>query len=62
MILIDSKNNIEIIAREMSTSTNLNGKEIENQQELIEFCKNVHFPSHALILRKSRKENVDIYK
>ncbi|MBC7498062.1 hypothetical protein H7170_00295 [Candidatus Gracilibacteria bacterium] len=62
IIFIDSKNNIEIIAREISMSTNLNGKEIKNQKELTEFSESTKFPSHALILRKSRKQNTDIYK
>jgi hypothetical protein len=62
LIFIDSKNNIEIIVRELSTSTNFNGKQIENQTELLEFVNKVGFPSHGLILRKSKEETADIHK
>ena len=62
LIFIDSKNNIEVIVRELSTSTNFNGKQIQTQQELLEFAKQTDFPKHGLILRKSKDENTDIHK
>ncbi len=62
LIFIDALNNIEIIIRELSTLTNFNGKQIQNQKELFEFAEQVEFPSHGLILRKSKDENTDIYK
>ncbi len=62
VILIDTLNSIEITAREISVSTNLGGREIQALEELLEFAASAHFPSHALILRKSPKESKDIYK
>ncbi|MCX6209195.1 MAG: hypothetical protein NTZ59_06720 [Bacteroidetes bacterium] len=62
LIFIDTKNNIEVIVRELSTSTNFNGKEVQNQKELFEFADQVRFPTHGLILRKSKDENTDIHK
>lgn len=62
LIFIDSKNGIEIIVRELSTSTNFDGKQIENQRALLEFAHQTGFPKHGLILRKSKNENKDIYK
>jgi hypothetical protein len=62
LIFIDSKNNIEVIVRELSTSTNFNGKQIQTQKELLEFAKQTDFPKHGLILRKSKDENTDIHK
>jgi hypothetical protein len=62
LILIDKKNNLEIIVRELSTETNFNGSEIKNEQELLDFADLVKFPSHGLILRKSKTENSDIIK
>jgi hypothetical protein len=62
LIFIDTKNNIEVIVREISTSTNFNGKQIRREQELLEFAEHIGFPSHGLILRKSKDENTDIYK
>tara|TARA_R110002012_G_scaffold300941_1_gene500995 strand:+ start:18397 stop:18879 length:483 start_codon:yes stop_codon:yes gene_type:complete len=56
LIFIDRKNNLEIIARELSMETNFNGKEIESEQELLDFAKAVKFPTHGLILRKSKKK------
>jgi hypothetical protein len=62
LIFIDTKNNIEIIVRELSTSTNFNGKQVKSQKELLEFTQESGFPKHGLILRKSKDENTDIYK
>lgn len=62
LIFIDAKNNIEVIVRELSTSTNFNGRQIQSQQELFEFANQIGFPNHGLILRKSKDENIDIYK
>lgn len=62
LIFIDTKNNLEIIARELSTSTNFNGKEIESEEDLMVFAEVIGFPEHGLILRKSRNENMEIHK
>lgn len=62
LIFIDSKNNIEVIVRELSTSTNFNGKQIQSQQELLEFSNQTDFPKHGLILRKSKDETIEIHK
>ena len=62
LILIDKKNNLEIIARELSMETNFNGKEIKTEKELFDFAKNVKFPTHGLVLRKSEKDFTQIIK
>lgn len=62
LIFIDKKNNLEIIARELSMETNFNGSEIENENDLLEFAETVKFPSHGLILRKSKTDQDDIIK
>lgn len=62
LIFIDKKNNLEIIVRELSTETNFNGSEIKNEQELLDFADLVKFPSHGLILRKSKTDNSHIVK
>ncbi|PQB06469.1 hypothetical protein BST83_04240 [Polaribacter filamentus] len=62
LIFIDKKNNLEIIARELSMETNFNGSEIENEKDLLEFAESVKFPSHGLILRKSKTDYSDIIK
>ena len=62
LIFIDTKNNLEVIVREISTATNFNGKQIQSQKELMAFAKDIGFPKHSLILRKSKNENTDIQK
>lgn len=56
LLFIDKKNNLEIIVRELSTETNFNGAEIKTEKELIEFAANANFPSHGLILSKSKDD------
>jgi hypothetical protein len=62
LIFIDTLNNIEVIVRELSTSTNFYGKQIQTQKELFEFAEKAGFPTHGLILRKSKDEKTDIHK
>lgn len=62
VLLIDKKYNYEFIVNELSTQTNFNGKEIQSFSELENFAASALFPSHGLILRKSRNSNEDIYK
>jgi hypothetical protein len=62
LIFIDAKNNLEIIARELSMETNFNGSEIVNEAALLEFAELVKFPSHGLILRKSKTDSKTIIK
>jgi hypothetical protein len=58
----DFKNNLEIVAREISLETNFNGEIIQNKNQLIEFAKKVQFPSHAIILKSSEKKFEKIFK
>jgi len=53
VMLMDTKNDLEIVAREISTDTNFNGSYVSNERALIEFAKNANFPSHGLILKSS---------
>ncbi len=62
LLFIDKKNNVEIIARELSTSTNFNGAQIKTEEELKEFANHANFPSHSLILRKSKDDFKNIVK
>lgn len=62
LILIDKKNDLEIIVRELSSETNFNGSEIKTVEELLEFAANSGFPSHGLIIRKSKNDYIDIIK
>lgn len=62
LIFIDKKNNLEIVAKVLSTDTNFNAKEIVSENELLEFAKSAKFPSHGLILKKSKSETSDMIK
>lgn len=62
LILIDKKNNFEIIGRELSTETNFGGIDIHTKQELLDFASQVQFPSHALILKVSKDSHLDMAK
>ena len=62
LIFIDTLNNLEVIVRELSTSTNFNGRQIQSEKELIAFAEDIGFPEHGLILRKSKDENTEIHK
>jgi len=62
LLFMDKKNNLEIIEREISTETNFNGSEINTINELLEFAKQTNFPSHALIIKKSKDDFSKIVK
>jgi hypothetical protein len=62
LFFIDKKNNLEIIARELSLDTNFGGAVIQSRQELDEFAERARFPSHALIARKSIDDFIEIEK
>jgi len=54
IILIDKKNDLEIIEKEISIETNFDKSTINNYEELLTFAKNNKFPSHAIILKKEK--------
>ncbi len=62
LVLIDKKNELEIVVRELSLETNFNADYVTDEKELMAFALKVKFPSHGLIIRKSDDEPIDIYK
>lgn len=54
VLLLDQKNNREIIAKTLSTDTNFNGKKIQTEAELKVFADAAKFPSHGLIIRNAK--------
>ena len=62
VMLKDFKNDIEIVAREISMETNFNGKTINSEYELLAFAEQIQFPSHGIILRPAEKVYSKIYK
>ena len=62
IMLLDKKNNLEIVAREITTETNFNSQKVQSYQEVLEFTETVQFPSHAVIIKSSNKNSKLIYK
>lgn len=62
VMLIDRKNGLEVVARELSAKTNFAGSVVNSEQQLIEFANKALFPSHGLILRNVKDGKGTIVK
>jgi hypothetical protein len=62
IILIDKKNDLEIVVKDITTETNFNAQEVISEDELRVFMKQANFPSHALILSPSKENKSEVYK
>jgi hypothetical protein len=62
LLFMDKRNNLEIIARELSTDTNFSGATVRDKKELYEFAQAVKFPSHGLIVKKAKHDFTGIEK
>ncbi|SEG46819.1 DUF6671 family protein [Flavobacterium urumqiense] len=62
LIFIDKKNDLQIIARELSLETNFYGEKIHNKEMLLNFANRIQFPSHAVILRTEANDLTAISK
>jgi hypothetical protein len=62
VLLLDKKHDVFFSARELSIDTNFNAAEISTFEELIDFAKRSKFPTHGLILRKSKTSCENIIK
>ncbi|MCO5949335.1 DUF6671 family protein [Mucilaginibacter flavidus] len=62
VLFMDKKRKLEIYSTEVSLKTNFNGKEISNEQELMDFAESVGFPSHAIILRDKKNSTACLVK
>jgi hypothetical protein len=62
LLLLDKRNNLEIVVRHLSFETNFASAEISDAEELQDFADQVLFPSHALVLRPSRYSSRGIAK
>lgn len=62
VLLVDKQNELEVWAREVSTQTNFNGRMIQTEEQLFDFAEKVLFPSHGLIVRKTKEDVTEIVK
>jgi len=62
LVLLDLRNKLEIKARRISTHTNFGGDVFTDWYSAKKFAEASLFPSHSLIIRKSKNNNEDIIK
>ena len=62
LLLLDRKNGLEIHARHLSLETNFSGQEFRNLEDLDAFASKAGFPSHGLMLRRSKDNPEGILK
>ncbi len=62
LFFLDKKNELEIVAREISLETNFNALVVYSFDELVDFANKINFPSHALILKKEENNFSEIRK
>lgn len=62
LVFIDLKNNLEIIARNLSLETNFATEKISNLTDLQIFADKVHFPLHGIILKDKEQNPKTLYK
>lgn len=62
VLLIDQKNGLEIIAREVSLETNFNAEKVTSYEQLVSFAKQINFPSHGLIIKDAADKSAQIIK
>jgi len=62
LLLIDRRHDLEIVAREVSASTNFAAERVGDERALLRFAERAGFPGHALILRPSRDSPEDMHK
>lgn len=62
VVLVDTKNNVEIKTSFISTETNFSAKTCYNIDEVLAFANQALFPSHALIVKPAENIFSPIYK
>lgn len=62
LMLLDVKHGLEIAVREVTTETNFSGSYVHSVEGLMLFAESARFPSHALILAKSKEDHVGLVK
>jgi hypothetical protein len=62
LMLSDRRNNLEFIAKVISTETNFAGSSITDLDELVRFADRIGFPEHAIILRNAKDSSTFIKK
>lgn len=56
VLLVDRKNNLEIVGKELTMNTNLSGQFVSSYTEALGFARKCGFPRHGLILRETESK------
>lgn len=62
IMLIDTKNDLEIMTRELSLETNFNAALVTKEEDLLDFANRIGFPSHGLILKPAENNYSKVFK
>jgi hypothetical protein len=62
ILLIDLKNDLEIIGRKLSLETNFSAKSFTDLSSFFAFLQQIQFPSHHVILKDKEKDPLEIHK
>lgn len=62
VLLVDTKNNLEIRGHHRATSTNVQGRKVKNTEEALVFAKHIGFPDHGVIVRRDEHDHTNIFK
>ncbi len=56
IMLMDATNNLEIVARHITTDTNFGAEKVMSWEALMEFADKAKFPDHGLIIKNTEKD------
>lgn len=62
IVLVDKKNNYEVVGRKLSTQTNYNSKLVYTLDEANAFAKEIGFPDHGIILKNTETNFEEVHK
>ena len=62
VMLLDTKNNLEVVTKELSLDTNFNGAAITTEKHFNDFLETVRFPSHGIIIKKAADDHSGMVK
>lgn len=62
VVFLDTENDIQLIGKILTTETNFNGTVCHSMQDVQSFIDKALFPSHAVIIKKSKDDFTEIKK
>lgn len=62
VMLLDKRHRLEIVGRKLTAETNFSSRLCTSETELLDFAREVRFPSHALIMRTRQGAIDTVYK